>query len=323
MLDFIDFASIDTETLIIWMASIGGFLAVLAVAIPFLPIDHRASRLKAVSKQREALSQRQIEGMNKPRLQTKQSGKQEFMKTVLTKLKMDDPVSAAKTKQQLAQAGFRNQQALITYGFTRVAALVGGLAFTLFVVSFWQNFPYPPAFKAVIVFIGAVAGWYLPRILLVNMAQKRQFAMTRSFPDAMDLLVICVESGLSVESAFDKVTEEITGQAPELGQEFGILSAELAYLGDRHKAFENFAERCGIPAAKSLATTLIQSERYGTPVGQALKVLSQEKRDERMSLAEKKGAALPAKLTVPMIVFFLPLLFMVIIGPAAIQIIRM
>ena len=160
-------------------------------------------------------------------------------------------------------------------------------------------------------------------MVVSNFAQKRQQEMNQAFPDTLDLLVICVESGLGIEAAFDKVTEEIAENSPILAQEFGLTTAELAYLGDRHKAYENFAKRTGLPAAKSLSTTLVQSEKYGTPVGQALKVLSQERRDERMSLAEKKGASLPAKLTVPMIVFFLPVLYEVVIGPAIIQIVRM
>jgi len=144
--------------------------------------------------------------------------------------------------------------------------------------------------------------------------------MTDVFPDVLDLMVICVEAGLGIEQAFARVSEEIVDSSPVLAQEIGILGAELAYLGDRRKAFENFALRTGLPAAKSLATTLIQSEQYGTPVGVAVQVLAKEKRHDRMSQAEKKAASLPAKLTVPMIIFFLPVLFIVVIGPAVIQI---
>ncbi|MCH7551164.1 MAG: type II secretion system F family protein, partial [Proteobacteria bacterium] len=149
---------------------------------------------------------------------------------------------------------------------------------------------------------------------------KRQQEMSDVFPDTLDLMVICVEAGLGVEAAFARVTEEIIDQSPILATELGLLSAELAYLGDRRQSYVNFSNRTGLPAAKALSTALIQSEQYGTPVGVALKVLAQEKRDERMSAAEKKAAALPAKLTVPMIIFFLPVLFIVVIGPAAMQV---
>ena len=167
--------------------------------------------------------------------------------------------------------------------------------------------------------LGGVVGFFLPKILISNKVQNRQEQMTASFPDALDLLLICVESGLGIEMAFSKVTEEIMENHPILASEIGLTSAELAFLGDRRQAYENFALRTGMDVAKSLSTTLIQSEQYGTPVGTALKVLAQEKRDERMSAAEKKAAALPAKLTVPMIIFFLPVLFIVVIGPAALS----
>ena len=172
-----------------------------------------------------------------------------------------------------------------------------------------------------LILVGAMTvGAYLPKIMLANAIQKRQFAVARAFPDALDLMVICVDAGLSVESSLGRVVEELGMTAPELAEEFALTSAELAFLGDRRHAWENLAERTGLPQVKSLSTTLLQSEKYGTPVSQALKVLGQENRETRMSNAEKKAAALPAKLTVPMIVFFLPVLFMVIAGPAAIQV---
>ncbi len=164
---------------------------------------------------------------------------------------------------------------------------------------------------------------YLPSLLLSNAIQKRQKILRRAFPDTLDLMVICVESGLSIEATFQRVTEEIVESAPPLAEEIALTSAELAFLGDRRLAYDNLAERTGLPGFKSLCTTLLQSERYGTPLAVALRVLSQENRETRMAAAEKKAAMLPAKLTVPMIVFFLPVLFMIIIGPAAIQVSRL
>ena len=143
--------------------------------------------------------------------------------------------------------------------------------------------------------------------------------MRLAFPDAIDLLVICVQAGLSIEAAFARVTEEISSTSEALSQEISLTAAELAFLGDRHKAYENFAERTGLEGAKSLGTALSQADKYGTPVGIALKVLAEESRNERMSRAETKAARLPAQLTVPMIMFFLPVLFIVIIGPAVLQ----
>ena len=159
----------------------------------------------------------------------------------------------------------------------------------------------------------------MPKVLLTNRIQKRQLKITRAYPDALDLMVICVEAGLSIEAAFNRVAEEFDETAPELAEEMGLTTAELAFLPDRRAALENLAIRTGIPAVKSLVTALIQSEKYGTPVAVSLRVQANEQRDERMSKAEKKAGALPAQLTVPMIAFFLPVVFVIILGPAIIK----
>ena len=170
-----------------------------------------------------------------------------------------------------------------------------------------------------IVFFAGLVGFYLPALLVKSITQKRQDEMRLAFPDAVDMLVICVQAGLSIEAAFARVTEEISSTSEALSQEISLTAAELAFLGDRHKAYANFAERTGLEGAKSLGTALSQADKYGTPVGTALKVLSEESRNERMSRAETKAASLPAQLTVPMILFFLPVLFIVIIGPPVLQ----
>ena len=158
-----------------------------------------------------------------------------------------------------------------------------------------------------------------PNLFVENLSQKRQQAIKQVFPDALDMLLICVQSGMSVEAAFGRVSKEIAGQSMELAEELSLTTAELSYLQDRRQAFDNLGKRTGIPGVKAVTTALIQAERYGTPVGQALRVMAKENRDIRQSEAEKKAAALPPKLTVPMILFFLPVLFVVILGPAAIR----
>jgi tight adherence protein C len=178
---------------------------------------------------------------------------------------------------------------------------------------------FEPVRHGLISTIIAAGGYMLPGIFLTNATSKRQTKMQRAFPDALDLMVICVESGMSVEKSFQWVSEEIAAQSQDLAEEIALTCAELSYLGDRSKAYENFSTRTGMQQVKALTGTLIQAERYGTPVGSALRVLSDESRTERMSIAERKAASLPAKLTVPMIVFFLPVLFVVIIGPAYLQ----
>jgi tight adherence protein C len=166
-------------------------------------------------------------------------------------------------------------------------------------------------------------GYYLPAVFLKNMVQRRQESIRRAWSDALDLLLICVESGMSIEPAMQRVAREIGSQSVPLAEELVLTNAELSYIGDRRKAFENLSSRTGLATVKSVMTSLIQSERYGTPLGQALRVLAQENRDQRMQEAEKKAAALPPKLTVPMILFFMPVIFIVILGPAIIQLVSL
>ncbi|MFC1673163.1 type II secretion system F family protein [Pseudomonadota bacterium] len=314
---------IETPTLIVWMASLAAIVTVLAIAAPFFLKSGTSSRMKSVTQARKDLSRKQMDGLESKGSAIRQRKAQtrvETMKKVLHALKLDEALASTELKEALAQAGHRHQNALVIFLFMRFALAIGLFGAAVLVISMWKDFPYPLPVKALIMAAAGAIGFYLPKVIISNAAQKRQVELNRGFADALDLMVICVEGGLSVEGAFDRVTEEIADKSPTLAQEFGLTSAELAYLGDRHKAYGNFADRTGLPAIKSLATTLVQSEKYGTPVGQALKVLSQERREERMALAEKKGAALPAMLTVPMILFFLPPLFMVVIGPAAINI---
>jgi tight adherence protein C len=311
------------ETMVVVLASVGGFASVLAVALPFLGGDQRAARLKLVAKRRQELSQQQRAEFEQRGARRRPQAHVSAMKSLLQKINLQSLLASNEIKQTLSAAGWRGQSAVIVFVFSRIAGAIGGglLAFLFVAVQNRFKLSLPAEAAAV---LGAVAiGFYMPQIMAKNAAQKRQQEMTLNFPDALDLLLICVESGLSVEAAFSRVTEEISESSPVLSQEFSLVGAELAYLGDRRKAYANFAERTGLPAAKSLATTLTQADKYGTSVAVALKVLATENRDERMSKAEKKAGALPAQLTVPMIVFFLPALFLVIIGPAIINITKL
>jgi tight adherence protein C len=190
----------------------------------------------------------------------------------------------------------------------------------LFVLT---NYKYPPMAKFGMAVGAGYLGFYLPNMFIQNLVQRRQQAISQSFPDALDMLLICVQAGMSIEAAFGKVAKEVTSQSIELAEEFSLTTAELSYLQDRRQAFDNLGKRTGIAGIKAVATALIQAERYGTPVSQALRVMAKENRDMRMSEAEKKAAALPPKLTVPMIIFFLPVLFIVILGPAMLQVLKM
>ena len=314
---------IDIPTLIMWAIVGGGGISVLIFVFGFRSKGKRSERIKSVvSRQRGDLSRQQIDNMTKTssiRL-GRSSSLSDTVNDIFRKLNLQDLLSQKEVRMVLSQAGFRGQSVVAVYIASRVLGAIVGFSVTLLYVNSIPEFGYPGFMKLVFAAAAGAAGFYLPRVIVMNTAQKRQQEMTDAFPDTLDLMVICVEAGLAVENAFSRVTDEIMENSPTLAQELGLTSAELAYLGDRRVAYQNFATRTGLPAAKGLATTLIQSEPYGTPVGQALRVLAQEKRDERMSLAEKKAASLPAKLSVPMIIFFLPVLFSVVIGPAAMSI---
>jgi tight adherence protein C len=217
-------------------------------------------------------------------------------------------------------AGYRGQAPLIAFMFFRF--VMPGIVFAvaliyLFVIT---HFHWSLMMKLSAAFAGALLGYYLPDIFVSNITTRRQQSIMRAFPDALDLMLICVESGMSIEASFGKVAGEIGTQSAELAEELGLTTAELSYLPDRSQAFDNLARRCGHSGVKAVAIALNQAEKYGTPMGQALRVTAQENREMRMQEAERKAASLPAKLTVPMIVFFLPCLFVVILGPAIMKI---
>jgi tight adherence protein C len=227
-------------------------------------------------------------------------------------------------RNTLKMAGLRGQAPLVAYTFFRLVLPIVATAVTLFYVFVvMTNLKYPPMVKLMMGLGAGFLGYYLPNIFLSNLIAKRQQSIKYAFPDALDMLLICVQAGMSVEAAFGKVSREIGAQSLELAEELSLTTAELSYLQDRRQAYENLGRRTGLPGIKAVATALIQAERYGTPVGQALRVMAKENRDMRMADAEKKAAALPPALTVPMIVFFLPVLFIVILGPAAIQVMKM
>jgi tight adherence protein C len=219
-------------------------------------------------------------------------------------------------------AGYRGHQAEVAFLFFRLVTPIGlflGAVFYLFVL---QVLDRPLAIRLALAIAAIYAGIKAPEIFLTNQIAKRQTSLKEAWPDALDLLLICVESGMSIEAAFRRVSLEIGTQSVALAEELTLTTAELSYLPDRRVAYENFASRTGLEAVKAVTTALVQAEKYGTPLGQALRVLAQESRDIRMNEAEKKAAALPPKLTVPMILFFLPVLFVVILTPALIQVMK-
>ena len=218
------------------------------------------------------------------------------------------------------QAGYRGQAPYITYLFFRMVTPVAAFLFAVFYLFVVLNLDQPATIKIGICIAAAYIGMHLPLMFLKNKIQRRQLSIKRAFPDTLDLLLICVESGMSIEAAFKKVSEEVGTQSVALAEELTLTTAELSYLPDRRQAYENLAKRTDLDGVKSVCMALQQAERYGTPLANMLRVMAQENRDMRMSEAEKKAAGLPPKLTVPMILFFLPVLFVVILGPAAIKV---
>jgi tight adherence protein C len=229
-------------------------------------------------------------------------------------------MESSEIRDKLIQAGYRGQAPMVTFLFFRFVMPFIVFLVALFYLFVVVHFHWSTTMKFGAAFGGALLGFYLPDMYVSNRIQNRQQSIMRAFPDALDLLLICVESGMSIEAAFTKVAAEIGQSSVELAEELGLTTAELSYLPERRQAFENLAKRCGHDGVKAVAAALNQAEKYGTPMGQALRVTAQENREMRMMEAEKKAAALPAKLTVPMILFFLPCLFVVILGPAIMRV---
>ena len=303
------------------LAAIAVFSTVLSVALPILNQDRSAQRMKQMALERDKMRAQRLADMQvKDRQQAKlRQTPKGFMQQIVDRLDLRSQFDNEEVRNKLKTAGLRGQAPLVAFMFFRVAAPPISFAVTAFYMFFVSDKNYPPMINFLISVGGGFVGFYLPNIFISNLAQKRQTAIKQSFPDALDMLLICVQSGMSVEAAFGKVSKEIISQSIELAEELSLTTAELSYLQDRRQAYENLGKRSGLSGVKAVCTALIQAERYGTPVSQALRVMAKENRDIRMSEAEKKAASLPPKLTVPMIVFFLPVLFLAILGPAAIR----
>ncbi|WP_370676524.1 type II secretion system F family protein [Pleomorphomonas sp. PLEO] len=311
----------DPVVLMAILVSLAIFATVLSLAMPLLSSDRLPSRMRAVADEREKIRQRERARLaEEGRGSLRGKSSKAYMRGLVEKLSLRKALLDEKGEEKLKQAGYRSEAATTTFLFARFVLPFGFLAIAIFYMFVVLKIDRPLPFKIGICLIIAYAGFYLPVIFVSNALQKRQHSIKRAFPDSLDLLLICVESGMSIELAFRRVSEEIGSQSLALAEELSLTTAELSFLSDRRQAYENLANRTGLDGVKAVCLALMQSERYGTPMGQTLRVLSQENRDMRMNEAEKKAAALPPKLTVPMILFFLPVLFAVIMAPAIIKI---
>jgi len=312
---------------------LAAFLAMIAVTgtiyslvMPLLNRDSLKSRMKSVALERDKMRARERArlqaGQQDARASLRNQPKAQ-MKNFVDRFNLREMLSDESTIEQLRLAGYRGSAPLYYYLTARIV-----LPLVLFVVTTFYALVIMksdlPTFSRLLfcIAIGGV-GVFLPNLFLKNKIDKRKLAIQRAWPDALDLMLICVESGMSIEGAFQKVAEEIGIQCVDLAEELSLTTAELSYLSERRKAFENLAKRTGVDGVKNVMMALLQAERYGTPVGHALRTMSDDTREQRMLFAEQKAASLPPKLTVPMIIFFLPVLFFIVLSPAVMQVMEL
>ncbi|WP_243373434.1 type II secretion system F family protein [Microvirga solisilvae] len=314
----------NSDLLIALSASISVCGAILVIAWPYFARDELNTRMAQVASERERIRARERARLNPTKkAPSLRKEPKKLFKAIVDRFDLASQVEGGDLAQKLRMAGYRGESPVITFLAIRAIAPLVIFLLALFYVFAVLRLQHPMFVKLGISVVGAWIGYFVPPLYLQNKIKKRQESIQRSWPDALDLLLICVECGMGIESALRKVSEEIGVQSIELAEELSLTTAELSYLQDRRKAYDNLGERTGLDGVKSVVTSLIQSEKYGTPLAHSLRVLAQENRDMRMSEAEKKAAALPPKLTVPMILFFLPVLFAVIITPAIIRIMIM
>ena len=313
--------SINVKTLTMLSAAIAAVATVLTLAMPLVFANSLGKRMKAVAVEREKIRQRERERMAQAqqKVNLRPSAKQS-VQTIVEQFNLKKWVGQEEARLKLVQAGYRGQAPYITYLFFRMVTPAASALLAAVYLFAILDLHQPGMVKLGICIAAAYVGMHAPLMFLKNRIAHRQLSIKRAFPDTLDLLLICVESGMSIEAAFKKVSDEVGTQSIALAEELTLTNAELSYLPDRRQAYENLAKRTDLDGVKSVCMALQQAERYGTPLANMLRVMAQENRDMRMSEAEKKAAGLPPKLTVPMILFFLPVLFIVILGPAAIKV---
>ena len=312
---------LNPQFVVMLLAAVAAFATVTSFVLPLLSRDRLDSRMKYVAGERDRLRVERLaqfeEEQNLAKLRKKPKS---FMKQLVEQLNLRKALETGETREKLKMAGYRGEAPVFAFLFFRVTLPIVTFMIVFLYLFFVNTHNLSPLIRLGLSIGGAYVGFYLPNIFISNLIARRQKSIKRLFPDALDLLLICVQAGMSIESAMIKVANEIGSRSIELAEEFSVTTAELSYLPERRQAYENLAKRTGLPMVRAVATSLIQAERYGTAISQALRVLSKESREMRMADAEKKAAMLPPKLTVPMIIFFLPVLFIVILGPAAIKV---
>lgn len=310
---------IDSNTLIVVISALAAAFSFAAFALPLLSRSEKKEKhLEIIEQKRRILFEQAREQAGKRDIVKKpQEQKVSAAQSIASLHKLQSLAGNASVKARtlMLRAGIRDPKAPLIYLLSRIVLPLVFSALGAFFLSASEK-EISKGITLSIFFALALFGFLLPRILIKNMADKRQMEISLSFPDSLDMILICVQGGVGIEAAINRISSTVVEHSPVLAEELGILSAELGMLNDRKSAFLGFAERAGSGPARSFATAMLQAEQYGTSVSKALRVLAEESRDLRMSMAEQKASSLPPKLTVPMILFFLPPLFIVILGPA-------
>jgi tight adherence protein C len=313
----------DAHFMTMLFAAVPATATAYTLIMPLFAGENLSKRMKAVANERERIRQRERERLGKTEKVSLRQTPKQLVSKVVEDFNLTKWLAQESALEKLVMAGYRGHAPYVTFLFARavmpIVMLIGSVLYVFVISHLEKSLPV----KIGICIGCAYGGLQAPMLFLKNAISKRQLQIKRAFPDALDLLLICIESGMSVEAAFRKVATEIVTQSIALSEEFTLTTAELSYLQDRKVAYENLAKRTGLEGVKSVCLALQQAERYGTPLGASLRVMAQENRDMRMNEAEKKAAALPPKLTVPMILFFLPVLFVVILGPTGIKVAAM
>ena len=310
-------AGVSEETLILAMAGASALIAFAGVWSTLLHRDPATRRARVMASQRDRLRA----GLLTPKRRTRHTQSMGMMRRVVEHLRLLKSGQSEKLTLKLARAGLRSKDAMVGYLFCKVALPFVFGAAAVMVVYVLDMYDMEPLQKLMVSITAVVLGSYGPDIYIKNISQKRQEKIRRALPDALDLMVICAEAGLSLDATLVRVSSEMSKGQPELADEFGLTAVELGFLNERQEALQNLSNRTDISAVRGMVNTMIQAERYGTPLAHSLRVLSAESREERMLKAEEKAARLPALLTVPMIVFILPPLFVVLLGPAILDIV--
>lgn len=307
----------SADLIVASMAAVSVFGAILAGCWPYFTPDALRDRVRRIAGGREETRDQSPTG--EVRLTTRPK---QIFKAIFDWMNLADQAEDGEVVRKLRMAGYRGEGPVVTFLAIRLLTAPAIFAVAAVYVFAILQLDYPFFVKFAMVTAAALFGYFVPALYIHNRIAKRQKAIRRTWPDALDLLLICVEAGMGIEHAFQRVSQEIASQSAILAEEIGLTTAELSYLPERRRAYENLALRTGLDSVKAMVTSLVQAEKFGTALGPALRVLAAENRSTRMNEAEKKAATLPPKLTVPMIVFFLPVLFAVIITPAVIQISR-